>query len=114
MESNRVMDVTIPENVSVSSIILDPSPVAIDFATEESDALLQSPLNSEQDHNDNRRSLLSSVFERAWKSGASIVTSSRSQTSPASLPLPFPVADRDDYELARQMALDNRSRNRSN
>ena len=114
VESNRVMDVTIPENVSVSSIILDPSPVAIDFATEESDALLQSPLNSEQDHNDNRRSLLSSVFERAWKSGASIVTSSRSQTSPASLPLPFPVADRDDYELARQMALDNRSRNRSN
>lgn len=109
------MDVTIPENVSVSSIILDPSPVvAIDFATEESDALLQSPVESEQGHDENhRRSLLSSVFERAWKSGASIIASSRSHASPASLPPPFPVVDRDDYELARQMALDNRSRTRN-
>lgn len=110
----HIMDVTIPENVSVSSIILDPSPVvAIDFATEESEALLQSPaFDLEQGHSDNRRSLLSSVFERAWKSGTSIIASNRSHASPASLPPPFPVVDRDDYEVARQMALDNRSKSR--
>lgn len=115
VDSTHILDVMIPENVSVSSIILDPSPVAIDFATEESEALLQSPLDSEQGrNNENRRSLLSSVFERAWKSGASIISSTRSQASSAGLPPPFPVVDRDDYELARQMALNNRSRNRPN
>lgn len=110
----NVMEVTIPENVSVSSIILDPSPIVIDFAADESDALLHSPSYSEQDYQINhRRSLLSSVFERAWKSGVSILASNRSNTSPASLPLPFPVVDRDDYEVARQMALNNRSRTRN-
>lgn len=92
------INLTIPDNVSASSIILDPSP------QEETQTLL---------NNDNRRSLLSNVFERAWRSGASII-SARSPNSTVSTVRTFPVADRDDYESARQMALEQRSRNRNN
>ena len=112
----QLMDVIVPDNVSVSSIILDPSPsqnsTAINVQVDESQALL--PVAPDT----NRRSLLSSVFERAWKSGTSIISASRSPlsriSSTPSTPPPFPVADRDDYELARQMALNNRSRTRTN
>lgn len=109
----QLMDVTVPDNVSASSIILDPSPsqsgTAVNVTTDESQGLLPTAET-------NRRSLLSSVLERAWKSGASIISASRSPltTVSSATPPPFPVADRDDYELARQMALNNRSRTRNN
>lgn len=103
-----VMDVTIPDNISASSIILDPSPLQ---STTESDQLLNSTSNAP------RRSILSSVFESAWKSGSSIISSSSSTSSATRnqtrSSLPFPVVDRDDYEVARQMALDNRNRSRN-
>lgn len=113
----QVMDVTIPDNVSASSIILDPSPnqnsTTVTVDADEAQALLPAPATE-----NNRRSLLSSVFERAWKSGTSIISASRSPlsriSSTATPPPPFPVVDRDDYELARQMALNNRSRTRNN
>lgn len=104
--NTQIMDVIIPDNVSASSIILDPSPSAFN---DESQTLLATT-------EPNRRSLLSSVFERAWKSGTSIISASRSplsRISSTATPPPFPVVDRDDYELARQMALNNRSRTRN-
>lgn len=108
-----LMNVTVPDNVSASSIILDPSPTQSSAAINSNPDETQTLLPQTEPP---RRSLLSSVFERAWKSGTSIISASRSPLSRISsvTPPPFPVADRDDYELARQMALNNRSRTRNN
>lgn len=107
----------IPDNVSASSIILDPSPVlnSTEIPEESQSLLEQHGLNtSSQVPENGRRSLLSSVFERAWRSGTSMISSRSSPNSNPSTVRTFPVADRDDYELARQMALEQRNRNRHN
>ena len=122
----QVLEVSIPDNFSASSIILNPSPVL----TENS---IEIPISA--DNNDetmgllrptrvNRRSLLSNVLERAWRSSSSVIstlspalrfsrTGAREIAINPQPPPPFPVVDRDDYDLARQMALDNRNRTRN-
>lgn len=102
--SAQVMEVTIPDNVSASSIILDPSPHQSNV--EETESLLPRSV----DRQNNRRSLLSSVLERAWRSNSSMTAAS----SPTTRTTPFPVVDRDDYEMARRLALNNRSNNSRN
>lgn len=97
---SHVMEVTIPDNVSASSIILDPSPNQSMIDLDESESLLP----GSNDNQNNRRSLLSSVLEKAWRSSSSMPSTS-TRLSRAS---PFPVVDRDDYEMARRLALINR------
>ena len=104
--SSQGINLTIPDNVSASSIILDPSPIQTRNIPQETQSLLRPETN--------QRSLLSSVFERAWKSGTSIISTQPSPNTTTSTLRTFPVVDRDDYESARQMALEQRNRNRNN
>lgn len=115
---------------SDSSIILDPTPILQEsvLINMETEPLLVNTTRNTQNNNNNvnctssginnngtertpRNSLLSAL-SRTWRSTSSVLSnmSSTISSSPQRPRTPFPVADPDDYEIARRMALDNRRR----